>query len=254
MSGKTVYLISGANRGIGYGLAASLAARPNAIVFAGARDPAAQSLKDLSAKHPNVHPVKLTAGDKADNEAAIAEIQKIAGQLDVIIANAAIAKYYGAVATTPLSEFREHWEVNTLGTVVLFQAAHALLLASPSGAPTFVFVSTGGASMGRYMHLRVGPYGSSKAAGNFLVKVLDAEHPALIVFAVSPGWVATDMGNPGAIANGLPSAPVTVDDSVAGVLSRIDGATKEKSSGKFWNYKPTFDGNPWDIETEEIPW
>ncbi|KAJ7776755.1 hypothetical protein DFH07DRAFT_797614 [Mycena maculata] len=253
MSTKTVYLISGANRGIGYGLATTLAARPNVIVFAGARDPAAQSLKDLSAKHPNVHPVKLTAGDEADNEAAIAEVQKIAGQLDVIIANAAISKYYGTVATTPLSEFREHWEVNTLGTIVLFQAAHGLLLASPSGVPTFALISTGAASIERYIHLQAGAYGASKAAANFLVKVLDKEHPALIALAINPGWVATDMGNRGAVANGLPRAPVSVEDSVAGILSRIDGATKEKSSGRFWNFKAT-SGNAWDVETEEVPW
>jgi norsolorinic acid ketoreductase len=80
--------VSGANRGIGYGLAAALAARPNTIVFAGARDPAAQSLKNLVGKHPNVHPIKLTSGDEADNAAAAAEIQKIAGHIDVLIANA----------------------------------------------------------------------------------------------------------------------------------------------------------------------
>ncbi|KAJ7776752.1 aflatoxin biosynthesis ketoreductase-like protein nor-1 [Mycena maculata] len=252
MSTKTVYLVSGANRGIGYGLVATLAARPNTIVFAGARDPAAKSLKELVAKHTNVHPVKLTAGDKADNEAAIAEIQKTAGQLDVIIANAGIANHYGPLATTPLAEFRDHWEVNTLGTVVLFQAAHALLLASPTGAPTFVYISSAVGSMGRYMPVSASAYGSSKAAANFLVKVLDTEHPALIVFAISPGWVATDMGNAGAAANGLPSAPVTVEDSVAGILSRVDGATKEKSSGKFWNFKAGT--GPFDIETEEVPW
>jgi hypothetical protein len=82
--------VSGANRGIGYALAAAIAARSNTIVFAGARDPAAQSLKDLAAKHPNVHPVKLTSGDEADNAAAAAEIQKTAGHIDVIIANAGI--------------------------------------------------------------------------------------------------------------------------------------------------------------------
>jgi norsolorinic acid ketoreductase len=58
------------------------------MVFAGARDPTVQSLTDLSAKYPNVHAVKLTSGDEADNAAAIAEIQRIAGRLDVIIANA----------------------------------------------------------------------------------------------------------------------------------------------------------------------
>jgi norsolorinic acid ketoreductase len=35
-----------------------------------------------------VHPIKLTSGDEADNAAAAAEIQKTAGHLDVVIANA----------------------------------------------------------------------------------------------------------------------------------------------------------------------
>ncbi|KAJ6555167.1 hypothetical protein DFH09DRAFT_1165689 [Mycena vulgaris] len=253
MSNKTVYLISGANRGIGYALAAALAARPETVVFAGARDPAARSLQDLAAKHPNVHPVKLTFADQADNEAAIAEVRKIAGQLDVIIANAH-PKYFGTFATTPISEFKDHWEVNTLGTVVLFQAAHTLLLASPTKAPIFALISTSGASMGRYFHIQATAYGSSKAAANFLVKAMDAENPALIALAIHPGWVATDMGNEGANANGMAQAPVSIEDSVSGILSRIDGATREKNGGRFWNYKATNVGIPGDIETEEVPW
>jgi norsolorinic acid ketoreductase len=75
--------VSGANRGIGYGLASALAARPNTMVFAGARDPGAQTLMDLAAKYPNVYPIKLTSANKADNKAAILKIGKIAGQLDV---------------------------------------------------------------------------------------------------------------------------------------------------------------------------
>ncbi|KAJ6507769.1 hypothetical protein C8R47DRAFT_1208805 [Mycena vitilis] len=253
MSSKTVYLISGANRGIGYGLAATLAARENTVVFAGARDPAGQSLKDLAAKYSNVHPVKLTSGVVADNEAAIAEIKKTAGQLDVIIANAGISNYYGPLATAPLAQFRDHWEVNTLGPVVLFQAAHTLLLASPTGTPTFALISSAGASMTSYTHLSASAYGSSKAAANFLIKVLDAEHPTLIALAISPGWVATEMGNAGAVANGLPAAPVTLEDSVTGIMSRIDGATVEKTSGRFWNFRRAT-GNPWDIDTDEIAW
>ncbi|KAJ6450912.1 hypothetical protein C8R45DRAFT_1125343 [Mycena sanguinolenta] len=251
MSVKTVYLISGANRGIGYGLAVALAERPNTVVFAGARDPAAQSLKELAAKHSNVHPVKLTSSDKADNEAAVAEIQRTAGQLDVVIANAGIAKEHGPLATVSLSTFSDHFEVNTLGMIVLFQAAHTLLLASPN--PIFADISSAGASISAYYHAGTGPYSASKAAANFLVKVLDAEHPSLTVMAIHPGWVATDLGNSGT-AIGLPPAPVAVVDSVAGVLSRIDGATKEKSSGRFWNFKAVKDGMPWDVATEEVPW
>ncbi|KAJ7101411.1 hypothetical protein B0H15DRAFT_816029 [Mycena belliarum] len=253
-SDNTVYLISGANRGIGFGLVVALAARPDTIVFAGTRDPAARSLRDLASKHANVYAVRLISGDKASNEAAITEIQKTAGRLDVIIANAGILNYYGPIASTPISQFNDHWEVNTLGPVVLFQAAHGLLLASPTGAPTFAYISTGGASMGRYTHISAGAYGSSKSAANFLMKVLDKEHTSLITMAIAPGWVATDMGNRAADPRGLVAAPVTVEDSVSGILSRIDGATKEKSSGRFWNFRPSSAGNRWDIETEEIPW
>ncbi|KAJ6464094.1 hypothetical protein C8R45DRAFT_1220168 [Mycena sanguinolenta] len=49
-----------------------------------------RSLLDVTARLPNVHPVELTAGDKADNKAAIAEIQKTAGQLDIVILNAVL--------------------------------------------------------------------------------------------------------------------------------------------------------------------
>ncbi|KAJ6545469.1 hypothetical protein B0H19DRAFT_1075776 [Mycena capillaripes] len=253
MSPKVVYLITGANRGIGFGLTAVLAARPNTIVFAGARDPAAQSLKDLAAKYPNVHAVKLTSGDKADNEAAIAQIQKTTGQLDVIIANAGISNYYGPLATTPISEFHDHYSVNTVGPVVLFQAAHALLLTSPTHAPVFAIISSSAGSIGGYFPLHAAAYGASKAAANFLVKVLDDENPSLVALAIHPGWVATDMGNMGAVANGMPQAPVRVEDSVAGILSRVDGATREKSSGRFWNFAIT-EGNAWDLQTDEVAW
>ncbi|KAJ7101462.1 hypothetical protein B0H15DRAFT_796251 [Mycena belliarum] len=249
----TVYLISGANRGLGLGVATSFAARPNTIVFAGARDPAAKSLTDLAAKYPNVHPVKLTAGDKADNEAAIAEIKKTAGHLDVLIANAGIGTYFGPLATTPISEMRDHWEVNTLGLVVLFQAAHELLLASPTGAPIIAYISTGMSSLGNFFNTGMTPYSSSKAAANFLVKVLDAEHPSLISMAIHPGWAQTEMGNGGAINLGLPQAPLAVDTAVAGILLRIDGATKEKSSGRFFNLV-SHGPNPWDNPADEIVW
>ena len=76
-------------------------------------------------------------------------------------------------------------------------------------------------------------------------------HAAL---AIHPGWVQTDLGNGGAQANGLPSAPYTLETSVSGIMSRIDGATREKSGGKFWNATPNSGGMPWDIPTDEIKW
>ena len=50
--------------------------------------------------------------------------------------------------TTPIDQFKDHYEVNTLGPVVLFQAAHDLLLKSPR--PTFVIISSFISSIGGY--------------------------------------------------------------------------------------------------------
>ena len=41
------------------------------------------------------------------------------------------------------------------------------------------------------------------------------------------------MGNAGAITVGMKEATTTVEDSVHGLISQIDGATKEKTSGRF---------------------
>ncbi|KAL8287356.1 hypothetical protein RQP46_003808 [Phenoliferia psychrophenolica] len=255
MATKTVYLVSGANRGIGLGLVTRLAEDPKNIVFAGARDPSkADELAALIKKHSNVHVVKLVSADLENNQQAIAEIQKKAGQLDVVVANAGIGKGHGTAETLPLSDYRENWEVNTLGVVALYQASLPLLKKSPSGAPHFAVISTGVASISKFFNMQMAAYGASKAAANYFVVAIHHEQPNLIASAHHPGWVQTDMGNGGAIASGMEGAPVELKDSIDGILSTIIGATKEKTSGKFWNYKAIKSDKPWDIDTEEIPW
>jgi norsolorinic acid ketoreductase len=61
--------------------------------------------------------------------------------------------------------------------------------------------------------------------------------------ADKPSWVQTDMGNKGAHANGLAEAPTTIETSVDGIVSGIDAATREHTSGNFIS----FNGNsyPW---------
>jgi len=44
------------------------------------------------------------------------------------------------------------------------------------------------------------------------------------------------MGTYGAEAHGLTEAPVEVQDGVNGIISKIDQATRENSSGKFMDY------------------
>ena len=86
----TVYLITGANRGIGLGLVRKLLEDKDAVVFAGARDPSsANELKDLASASPDrLYLVKLNSGSVEDAKAVAAEIEAKAGKLDVLIANA----------------------------------------------------------------------------------------------------------------------------------------------------------------------
>ena len=80
------------------------------------------------------------------------------------------------------------------------------------------------------------PYATSKAALNMLAKGLAATLAArgIIVVALSPGWVRTDMGGQG--------APLSPETSAHGLRNVISGLRKEHS-GKFLSHDGT-----------EIPW
>ncbi|KAF7980606.1 hypothetical protein HWV62_37380 [Athelia sp. TMB] len=115
MSAPTVYLVSGANRGIGLALVKAIASRSDdSIVFAGARNPAAATaLAELVQQFSGrVQILKLTSCDKDDNDAAVKEIEKIAGRLDIVIANAGISTHLGPALTTSDDHLREHFNVN----------------------------------------------------------------------------------------------------------------------------------------------
>lgn len=84
------FAVSGANRGIGLHLVYNILERqPNAVIFAGARDPtSAQELNEFASKHSNIHVIKLIADDEESNKEAVEEIKKVTDRLDVVVANA----------------------------------------------------------------------------------------------------------------------------------------------------------------------
>jgi NAD(P)-dependent dehydrogenase (short-subunit alcohol dehydrogenase family) len=73
-------------------------------------------------------------------------------------------------------------------------------------------------------------YRMSKAALNMMSKSLavDLRPEGVISFVINPGWVKTDLGGA--------QAPTPVEDSVRGILARIDEATIA-TSGTFQNWK-----------------
>jgi NAD(P)-dependent dehydrogenase (short-subunit alcohol dehydrogenase family) len=131
--------------------------------------------------------VQLTSGDEADNKAAVAEIERIAGRLDVVIANAGMGLPTGPVLETPAQSMAEHFAVNTIGPLVLFRATYPLLKTS-SDAPKFIPITSAGGSIAYAAPLGIPylAYAVSKTALNYLTVKIRADHEGLGSF-YSPG-------------------------------------------------------------------
>ncbi|KAL3427314.1 aflatoxin biosynthesis ketoreductase nor-1 [Phlyctema vagabunda] len=243
MSSNTVYLITGVNRGIGRGIAATLLTRPNITVIGCVRDPDSFDSDFHVAETSKLIVQTISSGSETDAATAIASVQQSHGVLhiDVLIANAGTGTVFNTALDTPVSELRHNFEINTLGPIKLFQAAWPLLAKSKD--PKFVYVSS---SLGSIELMEPVPdlaYGVSKAAANFFVRKVHSEHKDVVAFAIHPGWAKTANGQAFADSIGVSAPPLSVDDSVAGVLAQIDASTRDKSSGKFLSYDGT--SIPW---------
>ncbi|KAI5890000.1 NAD(P)-binding protein [Schizophyllum commune H4-8] len=234
---STVYLVSGANRGLGLAFVALLAERPDTIVFAGVRNPkSASDLQAIAAKHPdNVFIVELKACDQEGNTRAIEEIRQKTGRLDVVIANAAIANSMNLLVDEKPEAMREHFDVNVVGTLVLFQAAYSLMQASPTRKFIVMGAKGGSITKGPEYRFLINAYCCSKAAVHYMTKKLHLEHEDFVIFPICPGAVVTDM-----LRNAQEhdpqfghAKPITAEEAAERVLKIVDNATRENEGGKF---------------------
>lgn len=171
-----------------------MAERDTAIVYAGVRDLSkALELKKIAENsNGKVRVVKLDAGIEESNKEFAKVIADEQGKVDVVIANAAIGNQLGPVESVPEVSMTEHFQVNTLGPLFLFQSLLPLLKKSP--VPKFIAVSTVGGSIAVASKnpFKLNPYGASKAALNYISVRIHAEYPDIISFPIHPGTVSTD--------------------------------------------------------------
>ncbi|KAF9889560.1 hypothetical protein FE257_007270 [Aspergillus nanangensis] len=245
-----IILITGANRGIGKGLAAHYLTQPDTTVIATVREPSANNTKALQAlqkaEGSQLLIVSLVLDNPSSATEAISELQTQhgIGHVDTVIANAGICNHWGLVADMADTDVLSHMEVNTLGPLRVFRATASLLQRAET--PKFVYISTLLASIANIEQIPslTAAYGMSKAAGNYLVKKIDVENGHLIAFAIDPGlfnfgfisMVQTDMGSRAAQFHGMEKAPLTIEESVEGITTQISIAEKSTISGQFVSY------------------
>ena len=217
-------LISGAGRGLGLELSRQYAAERWRVVG---------TVRSASAKLPPG--VERHIADVTDVTQVAALARALRGMtLDVLFCNAGIAGKRGmALGSFDYESWQEVFRVNVLGAAALAEALVDNVAASERKVIAMMSSRLGSIAEAGGVTL---PYATSKAALNMLVKGLAATLAGrgIIVVALSPGWVRTDMGGAG--------APLAPETSVAGLRRVIEGLTAAHS-GKFFSH----DGSttPW---------
>jgi len=203
-------LITGGNRGLGFETARQLAQRGIAVLL-GARDVAKgnAAAKALAGLPGPVSALQLDV-TRAEDIAAVAErIAREHGRLDILINNAGLGYDEDEYAqNADIERVRRDFDTNFFGA---WRVTEALLpLMRQCGRGRIVNVSSGCASFAT-MGCAAAGYRTAKTALNALTRILASEltNTGILVNAVCPGWVATDMGGEG----GRP-----VEEGAAGIV------------------------------------
>jgi norsolorinic acid ketoreductase len=163
-------------------------------VVAAVRDPShstSKALQDLpKASGSSLIIVKIDSLSESDAGNAVAELSSKHNitALDVVIANAGIAKVYPRVDEAKVSDILEHYQVNVVGTILLFQAVLPLLKKS-STTPKFIVIGSSAGTIGDMDSIPFpnAAYGPSKAALSWVAKKMARENADMVIFPVHPG-------------------------------------------------------------------
>ena len=239
---STVYLITGANRGIGRGLTDLILSRPNTSVVALVRDLDHETSKSLASTTPGASNtltiLPYDAKQPGSAETAISTLRKTHGIThdDVVIANAGTLSKRGPTVDTPAEAILEAVDVNTVGPLQLFRAC------LPLGPAKFIAISSAIGSttqIPQHAHSQTVAYGISKAGLNHAMRKLSVEYPDMVIEMLTPGPVMTDLTREykSFMEEALKKNPtladrfIPIDKVCNGLLGLIDSASKETSGG-----------------------
>jgi len=203
MSERTIALVTGANKGIGYEIAAGLGAL-GWSVGVGARDEARReaAVEKLRAAGADAFGVPLDVTDDASAAAAAELLAQRAGRLDVLVNNAGVT---GGMPQTPTTvdpeTIRRVVETNVIGVVRVTNALLPLL--GRSTAPRIVNMSSGVGSLTRQSaaggEQTTGPISAAYAPSKSFLNAITVQYARelrdtnILINAGCPGYCATDL-------------------------------------------------------------
>jgi 3-oxoacyl-[acyl-carrier protein] reductase len=190
LDGK-VALVTGGSRGIGRACCEALAEQGATVVINYVKgEAAAREVADNIVK--NGGKAEIQGFDVADTkacDAAVEEVAKRHGRLDVLVANAGIA-IDGLLLRMKEEDLDRLFQVNVKGSLACARAAIKTMMRAKTGR--VVFLSSVVGEMG---NAGQAAYAASKAALLGLTKTLAREYASrgITINAIAPGYIETDM-------------------------------------------------------------
>ncbi|MET0158648.1 MAG: SDR family oxidoreductase [Acidimicrobiales bacterium] len=211
-----VALVTGASKGIGRSIAATLAASGAKVMLSSRKQDALDEA--AAGMDGEVAAFAANAGDPDEAEACVAATVERFGRVDVLVNNAATNPYMGPAIDIDLARYDKTFQVNLRGPLVWTQLAHRASMAEHGGSVINI-ASVGGLSV----EPSIGIYNTTKAGIIYLTKTLAAElGPKVRVNAIAPGLVKTDFAralweaHEEALARRLPTKRLGEPEDVAG--------------------------------------
>lgn len=184
--GGKVALVTGASRGIGKAIAASMASSGARVMINSRKQDALEAAReDMDGE---VEIFACNAGDDdAGERAVLATIERF-GRLDILVNNAATNPYYGRTLDVDDARYRKTFQVNLDAPIHWMRAAWTHAFADRPG--TIINVASVGGL--RTEGIGLGIYNVTKAALIHLTRQLAAELGPTRVIGIAPGLVETD--------------------------------------------------------------
>ncbi|MYY12241.1 glucose 1-dehydrogenase [Streptomyces sp. SID4919] len=181
-----VALITGASRGIGYGVAAALVARGDKVCLTGrGEEDLREAVAKLGADRAVAVPGK--AHDEEHQAVAVERAMEAFGRIDFLINNAGTNPVRGPMADLDLGAARKVYETNVISALGFAQRTWKAWQKDNGGAIVNI-ASVAGVSASPF----IGAYGMSKAAMvNLTLQLAHEFAPGVRVNAIAPAVVRT---------------------------------------------------------------